>query len=112
MVLEPRLCSGCPCFLNRMDRPRDTIEEAAESVNPKEKGPPAFDLSESVRSDRDIPVDPIEALLKISHDMARVLERLTAPKAPIYMVRRHEAEEFHGTSFEESERVEFWLEKL
>ena len=44
--------------------------------------------------------------------MARVLERLTTPKAPIDMVRRHGAEEFHGTSLEESERVEFYLEKL
>ena len=43
--------------------------------------------------------------------MARVLERLTAPKVPIDMVRRHEAEEFHGTSLEESERAEFWLKK-
>ena len=44
--------------------------------------------------------------------MALVLERLTAPKAPIDMVRRHGVEKFHGTSLEESERVEFWLEKL
>ena len=44
--------------------------------------------------------------------MARVLERLTIPKAPIDMVRRHVAEEFHGTSLEESERAKFWLEKL
>ena len=44
--------------------------------------------------------------------MARVLERLTSPKPLIDMVRRHEAEEFHGTSLEESERAEFWLEKL
>ena len=28
------------------------------------------------------------------------------------MVRRHGAEEFHGTSLEESERAKFWLEKL
>ena len=44
--------------------------------------------------------------------MARVLKRLTAPKAPIDMVRRHGAKEFHGTSLEESEKAEFWLEKL
>ena len=44
--------------------------------------------------------------------MAQVLKRLTAPKAPIDMVRRHGAEEFHETSLEESERAKFWLEKL
>ena len=50
-----------------MDRPRDTVEEATESVNPREQGPSASDPSESVRSDRD--TEPTEALLKISHDM-------------------------------------------
>ena len=44
--------------------------------------------------------------------MARVLDRLTAPKAPIDTVRRHGAKEFHGSSMEESAKVEFWLEKL
>ena len=44
--------------------------------------------------------------------MARVLDRLTAPKAPIDMVRRHGAEEFHGTSMEEFDKAEYWLEKL
>ena len=44
--------------------------------------------------------------------MARVLERLTTPKAPIDMVRRHGVEEFHGTSLEESKRPKFWIEKL
>ena len=44
--------------------------------------------------------------------MARVLDRLTSPKAPIDTVRRHGAEEFHGSSMEESEKAEFWLEKL
>ena len=51
--------------------------------------------------------DKIEGL-----HMARVLERLTAPKAPIDMVRRHEAEEFHGSNMEESDKAEFLLEKL
>ena len=54
----------------------------------------------------------MKALLRISQDMARVLDRLTAPKAPINTVRRHGAEEFHGSSMEESEKAEFWLEKL
>ena len=51
--------------------------------------------------------EPTEALLKISHDMDRVLEHLTVPKALIDSVRRHGAEEFHGTSLEESEKVDY-----
>ena len=54
----------------------------------------------------------MEALLRISQDMARVLDKLTTPKAPIDMVRRHGAEEFYGTSMEESDKAEYWLEKL
>ena len=57
-----------------MVRPRDNFEEAAKSVNPREQGSLAYDPSELVRSDRDILVKPTEALLKISHDMAQVLE--------------------------------------
>ena len=41
-----------------MDQPRDNVEEAAESVNPREQGPSAFDPSESVRSDSDISTEP------------------------------------------------------
>ena len=63
-----------------MDRPRDNVEEGAESVNPKEQGPLASYPSESVRSDCDIPAKPTEFLLKISHDMGQVLERLTTLK--------------------------------
>ena len=44
--------------------------------------------------------------------MARVLDRLTAPRTPIDSVRKHGVEEFHGTSLEESDKAEFWLEKL
>ena len=95
-----------------MDLPRDIVEEPIENVNPKEQCPSASDPSESVRSDSDIPAEPTEALLKISLDMARVLEQLTSLKALIDMVRIHGAEEFHGTNLEESERAKFWLEKL
>ena len=35
-----------------------------------------------------------------------------ALKAPIDMMRRHEAEEFHGTSLEESDKAKHWLERL
>ena len=44
--------------------------------------------------------------------MTRVLEILIAPKAPIDMVRRHGAEEFHRSNMEESDKDELWLEKL
>ena len=86
-----------------MDRP----EEAAESVNPREQELSAFEPLES-----NVPNESMEALLRISQDMARVLDRLTTLKAPTDTVRRHEAEEFHGSSMEESEKAEFWLEKL
>ena len=44
--------------------------------------------------------------------MARVLDRLTTPRASSDSVRRHGVEEFHGTSMEESKKAKFWLEKL
>ena len=95
-----------------MDRPLNPVEEATESVNPGDQGLPISDPSEYVRRESHTPTEPNEALLRISQDMTRVLERLTAPKAPIDMVRRHGAEEFHRTNMEESDKVEFWLEKL
>ena len=95
-----------------MDRPPNPAEEATESVNPRDQGFPASDPSESARSESHVPAEPNEALLRISQDMARVLERLTAPKAPIDMVRRHGAEEFHETNMEESDKDEFWLKRL
>ena len=44
--------------------------------------------------------------------MARVLDRLTALRASIDSVRKHGVREFHGISLEESDKAEFWLEKL
>ena len=44
--------------------------------------------------------------------MARVLDRLMFPRAPIDSVRKQGVEEFHGTSFEESDKAKLWLEKL
>ena len=40
------------------------------------------------------------------------MERLTTPKDPIDMIRRHGAEEFHGSNMEESDKADFRLEKL
>ena len=76
--------------------PSNSAKEAAESVNPGVQGLTASGPSESVRSESHAPAEPNEALLRISQDMARVLERLTSPKVPIEMIRRHGAEEFHG----------------
>ena len=71
-----------------------------------------MDPSESVRSESHALAEPNEALLRISQDMTRVLERLIALKALIDMVRRHRAEEFYVTNMEESDKAEFWLKKL
>ena len=95
-----------------MDCPLNLAEEAAESVNLGDQGLPASDPSESVRSESHALVEPNKALLRVFQDMTRVLERLIAPKAPIDMVRRLGAKEFHGTNIEESDKAEFWLEKL
>ena len=56
--------------------------------------------------------EPTKALLRISQYMTWVLDKLTAPKALIDMVRRHGVEEFHGISMEESYKSEYWMEKL
>ena len=81
-----------------MDRPK----KADERVNPREQG-----LSASEPLESNVPIEPTEALLTILQGMARVLDRLTAPKVPIGTVRRHGVEEFHGSRMEESEKSEF-----
>ena len=73
---------------------------------------PTSDPSEFFRSESYALAEQNEALLRISQDMAWVLERLTALKASIDMVRRHGVEEFHGSNMEESDKAEFLLEKL
>ena len=94
------------CVLSRMDPPQEAINETAESVNPLDQS--AFSPPDSIKNE----YTSTEALVKISQDMARVLDQLTAPRAPSDSVRKHGVEEFHGTSMEESEKAEFWLEKL
>ena len=84
------------------------MKETTESVNlmdldPSVSGPSGLAISEHAS---------IEELLKFSRDMARVLDRLMAPRALINSVRKHLVEEFHGTNLEESDKAEFWLEKL
>ena len=84
------------------------MEEIAESVNPMDLDPSVSGPSWSARSER----ASTEALLKNSQDTTRVLDRLTTPRASIDSVWKHGVEEFHGTSLEESDKAEFWLEKL
>ena len=92
--------------LSRMDPSQEAINETAESVNP-------LDQSASGSSDPTTnEYASTEALVKIFQDMARVLDRLTAPRALSDSVRKHGVEEFHGTSMEESDKAKFWLEKL
>ena len=88
-----------------MDHPSNSAEEATKSVNQGDQGLP----STSIRSESHAPAEPNEALLKISRDMAHVLERLIASKAPIDMIRRYGAEEFHWSNLEEYDKAEFWL---
>ena len=82
------------------------MDHPPNSANPGDQGLPASDPSESVISESHALAEPNEALLRISQDMARVLERLTAPEAPIDMVRRHGADEFHGSNMEEFDQAE------
>ena len=51
------------------------MEETTESVNPMNLNSSISSLSDSARSEH----ASTEALLKISQDMARVLDQLTAP---------------------------------
>ena len=90
-----------------MDRPPNSAEEVAESVNPGDQGLSASDPSEFVKSESKAPVELMKALLRISKGMARVLDKLTAPKAPIDMVRRHGVKEFHGIKMKESDKAEY-----
>ena len=90
-----------------MDHPPNPAKEAAESVNLGDQGLSAWDPSKSFESESNAPTEPTEALLRISQDMARVLDRLTALKALIDMVTTHGTKEFHGTIMEESDKAEY-----
>ena len=93
-------------MLSIMDPPQEVVDETAESVNPLDQS--ASGLSDSMTNE----YASTEAFVKISQDMARVLDQLTAPRAPSDSVRKHGVEKFHGTSMEESDIAKFWLEKL
>ena len=91
------------CILARMDQSQEAVEETVESINPMDLDPSVFGPSNSARSEH----MSTEALLKISQDMARVLDRLMTPRASIDLVRKHGVEEFHGTSLEAFDKAEF-----
>ena len=57
-----------------MEQPQDTVEESAERFYSKDQGPLAPAPCEPARGEHDVPIMSIEALLKISRDMARVLD--------------------------------------
>ena len=56
------------------------MERTIESVNPSVFGPSGSDRSDHVST---------EALVKISQDMERILDRLIAPRAPMDFVIKH-----------------------
>ena len=85
------------------------MDETTESGNPAEPHPSVHGSFSSSRVN--VPTAQTDAMLKISQDIAWVLERLTTPHAPIDLLRKHGAEEFVGTTLEETEKAEFWLEK-
>ena len=61
------------CVLFRMDPPQEVVDETTKSVNPLDQY--AFGLSNSTTNE----YASIEALVKISQDMAMVLDLLMAP---------------------------------
>ena len=64
------------CVLSRMDPPHEVVDKTAESVNPLDQS--ASSPSESTINEN----ASTEALIKISQDMARVLDQFTTPRAP------------------------------
>ena len=59
-----------------MDHLPNLVEEAVESVKPREQGLPASDPSEYARSESQTPAKLNEALMRIAQDMARILDEL------------------------------------
>ena len=67
-----------------MDQAQEVGEEIVESVHPMDLDPSVSGLSGLARSEHASTKE-----LKISQDMAWVLDRLTTPRAPIDSVRMH-----------------------
>ena len=58
-----------------MDRSQEAVVGIAKSINPMDLNPSVSSPSNSARSEH----ASTKAMLKISQDMARVLDRLTTP---------------------------------
>ena len=92
-----------------MSASRDAIDDTAESGNPVEPQSSAHGSASVSRmsipaAPIDVPNAQTEAMLKISQDLARVLERLTTPRAPTDLLRKHGADEFMGSTLDETEK--------
>ncbi|KAJ8765251.1 hypothetical protein K2173_011931 [Erythroxylum novogranatense] len=97
-----------------MEGSHEIVDEVAESNQPEQTRSETPGPSRVNRGEAEVPPPPLaqgEALIKLSQDMMTLLHRMTTPKAPIDQLRKYGAEEFSGTSLEESEGAEFWIEK-
>ncbi|KAJ8899876.1 hypothetical protein K2173_019579 [Erythroxylum novogranatense] len=98
-----------------MEGSHEFVDEDAESNQPEQTRSEIPGPSRVNRGEAEVPPPPPaqgEALVKLSQDMMTLLHRMTTPKASIDQLRKYGAEEFSGTSLEESEGAEFWIEKV
>ncbi|KAJ8748557.1 hypothetical protein K2173_003458 [Erythroxylum novogranatense] len=98
-----------------MEGSRDSVDEVAENNQPEQTHPEISGPSGVNRGETELPPPPPaqgEALIKLSQDMMILLHRMTTPNTPIDQLRKYGAEEFPGTSLEEFERAEHWIEKV
>ncbi|KAJ8763535.1 hypothetical protein K2173_002418 [Erythroxylum novogranatense] len=98
-----------------MEGSHEFVDEVTESNQPEQTRSKIPGPSRVNQGEAEVPSPPPaqgEALIKLSQDMMTLLHRMTTPKAPIDQLRKYEVEEFSGTSLEESEGAEFWIEKV
>ncbi|KAJ8762493.1 hypothetical protein K2173_007932 [Erythroxylum novogranatense] len=98
-----------------MEGSHEFVDEVAESNQPEQTHSEIPGQLRVNQGEAEVPPPPPaqgEALIKLSQDMMTLLHRMTTPKAPIDQLRKYGAEEFSGTSLEESEGAEFWIEKV
>ncbi|KAJ8753515.1 hypothetical protein K2173_022756 [Erythroxylum novogranatense] len=97
-----------------MEGSHEFVDEVAESNQPEQTCSEIPGPSRVNQGEAEVPPPPaqVEALIKLSQDMMTLLHQMTTPKAPIDQLRKYGDEEFSGTSLEESEGAEFWIEKV
>ena len=94
------------CVLSRMDPPQEAVDETAESVNP-------LDLSSSGPSDSTTNENAsTEALIKVSQDMARVLDRLTTRELRVMQYESMEWKNFMVQVWKSPIKPSFGLKNL